>query len=61
VGQRGEAAAFHVRQAQPAPAELGCEHTVFFNKVRDDLLLVPLQPAGHHGNEHVQNHGLPSG
>jgi hypothetical protein len=61
VGQCCEAATFQVRQAQPPPAELGFEHTVFFKKVRDDLLLVSLEPASHHSYEHVQHHGLPSG
>ena len=61
VGERGETAAFRVCESQPAPTELGFEDAIFFLKVRDDLLLVPLQPTGHHGNEYVQDHGVPSG
>src|SRR2546427_7029837 len=61
VGERGKATAFRVRQAQPAATELGFEHTIFLNEIGDDLLLVPLQPAGHHGDEHVQDHSCSSG
>jgi hypothetical protein len=56
VGQRGEAAALGVGETEPSATELRFEDTVFREEIDDDLLLVPLQPAGHYGNEHVQDH-----
>jgi len=61
VGERGKATAFRVRQAQPAATALGFEEAVFLLEVGDDLLLVTLHPAGHHGNKHVKDHGVSSG
>ncbi len=45
-------------EPQPAAAALGFEDAIFFDKGSDDLLLVPLQPAGNHGDEHVEDHGV---
>src|SRR5438034_1002690 len=45
VGQRREATPFGIREAKATTAELGFEHAVFRQKIRDDLLLVTLQPA----------------
>jgi hypothetical protein len=59
VGTRREATAFRVRQAQPAAAELGFEDTVFLQEIRDDLLLVPLEPSSDHGDEDVEDHSAP--
>ena len=59
VGERREAAAFGVGQAQPAATELGFEDAIFLKEIGDDLLLVPLEPAGNHGDEDVQDHGVP--
>jgi hypothetical protein len=53
MGERREATAFRVSQAEPAPTALGFEEAVFLLEVGDDLLLVTLHPAGHHGNKHV--------
>ena len=53
MGERREATAFRVGQAEPAPTELGFEDAVFLLEVGDDLLLVTLHPAGHHGDKHV--------
>ena len=52
VGERREATAFRVGQTEPAPTELGFEDAVFLLEVGDDLLLVTLHPAGHHGDKH---------
>jgi hypothetical protein len=59
VGKRREATAFRVRQAQPAATELSFEDAVFLKEIRDDLLLVPLEPSSNHGNQDVQDHGVP--
>ena len=61
VGKRREATAFHVRQAQPAATELSFEDAVFRKEIRDDLLLVPLEPSSNHGDQDVQDHGMPQG
>jgi hypothetical protein len=44
--------AFRVRQAQSAATALRFEDAVFLQEIRDDLLLVSLEPAGEHGDEH---------
>ena len=59
VGERREAAALGLGQAQPAPAQLEFEDTVFLEEIGDDLLLVPLEPAGDHGDEDMQDHRIP--
>ena len=61
VGERREAAAFGVGQAQPAATELGFEDAVFLLEIRDHLLLVTLEPAGDHGDQDVEDHGGSSG
>jgi hypothetical protein len=61
VGQRSKPPAFRVRQAQPAATEVGFQDAIFRKEIRDSLLLVPLQPAGNHGDEHVQNHSRSQG
>ena len=50
----GKVAALCVRPAEPATTELGCQDAVFREEVRDDLLLVPLEPASEHSNQDVQ-------
>jgi hypothetical protein len=60
IGQRGETAAFGVGQAQPAPAELGFEEAVFHEEIRDDLLLVTVDPPSEHGEQQLEDHGLSS-
>ena len=57
AGRMRKAAAFRVGQAQPSTTEVRFQDTVFCYEIGDDVLLVPLQPAGHHGDEHVQKHG----
>jgi hypothetical protein len=60
VSQRGEAAAFGIGQAQPAPTELGFQDTIFLKQIRNHLLLMPLEPARNHGDEHLEDHdGIP--
>jgi len=61
VGQGGETAALGVGQAQPAPAKVGFEDTVFLDEVGDNLLLVTLEPAGDHGDQDVEDHSRSSG
>jgi len=61
ASQRREAAAFRVGELQPPMAELGFEQAIFLTQICDHLLLVTLHPAGSHGDEHLQNHGLSSG
>ena len=56
VGQRRKAAAFGIGEAQPTPTEVGFEDAVFLKEVGDDLLLVPLEPAGDHGDKDMQDH-----
>ena len=59
MGERRKAAAFGVRQAQPAATEVGLENAVFLLEIRDDVLLVTLEPTGDHRDEDVQDHGVP--
>jgi hypothetical protein len=61
VGTRREATAFRVRQAQPAAPELGFEDAIFLKEIRDDLLLVLLEPSGDHGDQDLENHSRSSG
>ena len=61
VSQRGEAAAFGIGQAQPAPAELGFQDAVFLKQIRNHLLLMPLQPASDHRDQDLENHSRSSG
>jgi hypothetical protein len=61
VGQGGEATALGVGEPQSAATELRFEDAVFFEQIRDNLLLVTLNPTGHYGNQHVEDHGLSSG
>ena len=51
VGQRSKSPALGIGEAELAAAEVGFEHTVFHEEIRDDLLLAPLDPAGDHGNQ----------
>jgi hypothetical protein len=39
---------------------MGFQDTVFLDEVGDHLLLATLHPAGNHGDEHVQDHGVSS-
>ncbi len=61
VSKCGEATAFGVGKPQAAATKLRFEDTIFLNQVRDDLLLVTLEPSGDHGHEHLQGHGVSSG
>ena len=56
VGQRRKAAAFSIREAQSPPTEVGFEDTILFHQIRAHLLLVPLEPASHHGDQDMQDH-----
>jgi hypothetical protein len=44
-----------------AVTELSFEDVVFFEHIQEDLLLVALNPTGHYGNQHVEDHDLSSG
>src|SRR5256885_16276359 len=59
VGQRCKPPAVGIGEAQPAVAELACEDAVFLLEIGDDLLLVALQPADEHGDQDVEDHGVP--
>lgn len=61
MGESREAPAFRVGQAQSPATELGFEDAVFREEIGDDLLLVPLQPAGNHGDQDVEDHSRSSG
>src|SRR5262249_12262080 len=52
-----EMTAFGIGEADALTTEFGVERTVFFQKIRDDLLLMAIDPAGDHGDEDLQNHG----
>jgi hypothetical protein len=49
------------RRRQATPWKLGCEYAIFFFEVRDDVLLMPVDPAGDHRDEDWQYHGGSSG
>jgi hypothetical protein len=53
--------AFGVGKPQAVVTKVGFEDTVFRLQIGDDLLLVTLEPAGDHGNEYIQDHGVSSG
>jgi hypothetical protein len=59
VGKRRKATAFHVRQAQPAATELGFEDAIFLKEIRNELVLVPLEPSRDHGDQDVEDHSAP--
>jgi hypothetical protein len=61
VGQRRKAAPFGIREAKATTAELRFENTVFLVQIGDNLVLVPLDPPGNHGNQDVENHRCSSG
>ena len=61
MGSGSEAAALGVGEPQVSSAMAGFQKTKRFVLVGDDLLLVPSDPAGDHGNEDVQYHGESSG
>src|SRR5215510_12560824 len=50
-----------VSQAQAPVWEFGCENAIFFFEIRDDMLLMPVDPAGNHSDEDVENHEGSSG
>ena len=45
-----------VGKTQPAVAVLGFEDVIFLLKVGDHLLLLPIDPAGDHGDQDVKDH-----
>ena len=51
VGECGEAAALGISEPQAAATELGFEHAVLREEIRDNLLLVMLDPARDYGDE----------
>jgi len=61
MSERREAPAFGVGEPQPLRAEFGFENAILLLKAGDYLLLVPLNPAGDHRNEHMENHSRSSG
>jgi hypothetical protein len=61
MGQGRKATALGVGEPEPSATELGFEDTILFSKVGDDLLLVPIDPAGDHRDQDMQDHGLSSG
>jgi hypothetical protein len=60
-GQGRQPAAFSVAQGHATARELGFENAVFFFEVSDDMLLMPIDPAGGHGDKDWQYHGGSSG
>jgi hypothetical protein len=46
-------------EAEPPPAKLSFQDTVFLAERGDDLLLVPLEPASDHGDQDVEDHSAP--
>jgi hypothetical protein len=58
--QHSEPAAFGVGQAQSVPAKLGLEDAVFREEIRNDLLMVTLDPPSEHGEQQLEDHGLSS-
>ena len=61
IGERRKAAALGIGEAEPVPLEFPFEYAVFLEEIRDDLLLVPLQPAGNHGDQDLEDHSRSSG
>jgi hypothetical protein len=59
VGQCRKAAAFSISEAEPTATEVGFKDAVFLKEIRDDLLLVPLEPSSNHSNQDVQDHRGP--
>ena len=59
AGQRGETPALCIGEPQPASTELGFEDAVCLKEIPDDLLLVPLEPLGDHGDQDVEDHSAP--
>jgi hypothetical protein len=59
VSERRETAAFGVSKPQAATAEVRFEDAIVLKQIGNHLLLIPLQPAGNHGDEHVEDHGVP--
>ena len=53
--------AFRVRQVQPAATDPGFEDAIFLKEIRDDLLLVLLEPSSDHGDQDLENHSRSSG
>ena len=54
-----KAAAFRVGEPQAVPPAVRFEDAVLFVEGGDDVLLVPLEPTGDHGDEDRQDHGVP--
>jgi hypothetical protein len=61
MGERSEASALGVGEAESAATELGFQNAILFLQIGDDLLLVPLDPAGDHGDQNVEDHSCSSG
>jgi hypothetical protein len=61
IGERRKAATFGIGEAEPVPLEFPFEQAVFLDEIRDDLLLVPLQPTGNHGDQDLEDHRHSSG
>lgn len=59
MGERGAATALGGSEPQLSTTAVGFEHVMLFLKGGDDVLLVTLAPAGDHGDEDVQDHGVP--
>jgi hypothetical protein len=59
MGEHGKAAAVGIGEPQAVATELGFEHAVLREEIRDNLLLVTLDPASDHGDEDMQDHGVP--
>jgi hypothetical protein len=59
--ERREAPAFRVGETQSAATEVGFADAVFREEIGDDLLLVPLQPAGNHRDQKLEDHSRSSG
>ena len=53
--------ALGVDEPQAAVTELSFADAVCFEPIREDLLLVTMNPISHYGNQHVEDHDLSSG
>jgi hypothetical protein len=60
-GSGRKASALGVGEVQSSRTELGFEDAMFLLEIGDDLLLMPSDPAGEHGDQDMQDHGLSSG
>src|SRR5262245_42532447 len=59
VSEHRKAAAFGVSELQATTAEVSFGDANFLKQISNHLLLMPLQPAGYHDAEYMEDHGVP--